>query len=186
MSVQPVHRRWTLDEFVAAWEAGRFDDQRVELIDGEVYPVVIGRWHGVTTVRVTRTLPNGRFEITSATLPAGDSLPDPDCWVLGPDAEPIASIGSRLSRWAPADVLLVVEVSDESLDMDLGRKALIYARSGYAQYWSVTPEGVYVHTEPTPNGYVRRVLHQRGEKVRVPYVDDVALDVTELIGPPQA
>ena len=185
MVAAPIPFLWGLQEFVAAWESGRFDDQRVELIEGEVWPVPIGRWHGVTTMRVGRALPNGSFEITAASLPSGESLPDPDCWVLRPGVEPIESIGRRIVRWAADDVELVVEVADETIDMDLGRKALLYSRAGYRCYWTVTQEGVYVHTDPTPNGYVHRVLYQAGERVPVPYAPEVSLDVAELIGPGQ-
>lgn len=183
MVAAPIPFTWGLPDFVAAWESGRFEDQRVELVDGEVWPVVIGRWHGRTQGRVIRALPNGSFEVTTASLPSGDSLPDPDCWVLRPGAEPVESIGRRLARWAAEDVGLVVEVADETIDMDLGRKALLYSRAGYPCYWTVTQDGIYVHTDPTPSGYVHRVLYRAGERVPVPYAPDVGLDVAELISP---
>ena len=69
--------RWSPSEFLRAWEAGAFD-HRVELIEGEVWPVVIGPWHGKTNVRLMRMLPEVGVEITMATLPSGESLPDPD------------------------------------------------------------------------------------------------------------
>jgi hypothetical protein len=72
--------RWSLGEFIRAWKADVFD-RRVGLVDGEIWPVVIGGWHGDTTIRLARRLPESGVTITSATQPAGDSLPDPDCWV---------------------------------------------------------------------------------------------------------
>ncbi|MGH3567637.1 MAG: Uma2 family endonuclease [Pseudonocardia sp.] len=173
---------WGLEEFLRAWEAGAFD-KRAELIDGEVWSVPIGPWHGETTMRVARALPNGRFRITAASLPAGDSLPDPDCWVLRTGAEPIAQLSQRMPRWDPTDVLLIVEVSDETLDHDLGRKAALYARCGYPRYWSVTRDGVYDHSDPGPTGYRRRSLHGPGEQITVPYVEDVSLTVDDLLAP---
>lgn len=182
MVAAPIPYLWGLRDFVAAWDAGRFDDQRVELIEGEVWPVSIGRWHGATRIRIARALPNGRFEITDASLPTGDSLPDPDCWVLRPGAEPVEQLGRRLNRWAADDVELVIEVSDETVGMDLGRKALVYARAGYRHYWVVTQEGVHVHTDPTPDGYVHRMLFRAADRVPVPYAPEVTLPVGELIG----
>jgi Uma2 family endonuclease len=73
-------RRWSRDEFLRAWEAGEFE-HRVELIDGEVWPVSIGRWHGPTTVEVASALRHPSVVVTTETLPSGESLPDPDCWV---------------------------------------------------------------------------------------------------------
>lgn len=77
MVVTTYAYRWSLDEFLLAWEAGAFDD-RAELIEGEVWAVPIGPWHGRTSGRVVRALPNDRFEVVLSSLPAGDSLPDPD------------------------------------------------------------------------------------------------------------
>jgi Uma2 family endonuclease len=87
-----------------------------------------------------------------------------------------------MQRWAAEDVLLVIEVSDETVQYDLGRKAEMYAEAGYPVYWVVTEEGVHVHTEPTRTGYVSRVLYRPGQQVPVPYVDGVTLDVGRLIG----
>ncbi len=75
-----------------------------------------------------------------------------------------------------------MEVSDETVQYDLGRKAEIYAAAGYAHYWTVTEVGVYVHGRPTPNGYADRILRGPGEQVDVPYAPGVTIDVGRLIG----
>lgn len=173
--------RWTRDGFLRAWEAGAFDG-RVEYIDGEVIPVVIGRWHGQATTRAIKALPDaGGEEVTQATLPSSGSLPDPDVWVLRPDAEPIAQLSGRLAEWDPADVLLVVEVSDETVTLDLTTKARLYGSAGYGTYWVLTRDALYVHTEPTPDGYRYRTELRAGERVPVPYAD-IELAVDDLIG----
>lgn len=181
MAVSFALHRWTLEEYLLAWEAGALGN-RVELLDGEVWDVPVGRWHGRTTMRVGRALPNDRFEITTVSLPTGGSLPDPDCTVLRMDAEPVEQLSPRMQRWAAEDVLLVVEVSDETVAYDLGRKAEMYAEAGFRVYWVVTQDGVHVHSEPTPSGYVSRVLYRPGQHVPVPYADGVTLDVGRLIG----
>ncbi|MGH9111942.1 MAG: Uma2 family endonuclease [Acidimicrobiales bacterium] len=160
--------RWSREAFVRAWEAGAFD-RRVELVDGEVWPVVIGPWHGDATARVARALPGDGARITTATLPAGDSLPDPDCWVRRAGAEPLDTIGSRLVAWRPEDVLLVVEVADETVVQDLTVKARLYGGAGYDVYWVVTRDVIYEHIEPTPEGYRVRVEHRPGDHIAVGY-----------------
>lgn len=67
--------RWSVSEFLRAWEAEAFD-HRVELIEGELWPVVIGDWHGrlVGTV-IGALLSNGGGEVTCTTLPSAGSLP---------------------------------------------------------------------------------------------------------------
>lgn len=169
------------DEFVRAWEAGAFD-HRVELVNGEIWPVVIGDWHGETVMRMARLLPDTRVRITGATLPAVNSLPDPDCWVRRADTEPTARIGQRLHEWDPADVLLVVEVSDETILADLSIKAKLYGSAGYPIYWVVTPEMIYEHSEPKHDGYRKRIEYGRGDRISVPYAD-VELAVDDVIGP---
>lgn len=173
--------RWSTSEFVRAWEAGVFD-QRVELVDGEVWPVVIGGWHGRAVMRVARLLPRDGVEVSAATLPSGASLPDPDCWVVRKEAVPTGLIGSKVETWAPADVLLVVEVSDETLLADLTTKARIYGAAGWPVYWVVSPEAVYVHTGPTPEGYRLREEYRAGDQLPVGYAD-AALPVDELLSP---
>jgi hypothetical protein len=163
-----------------AWEAGAFEG-RVEYVDGEVIPVVIGRWHGRTVTRVIKALPDDGVETTTATLPSSGSLPDPDCWALRSGAEPTAVIGRRLSEWNPVDVLLVVEVSDETVTFDLTVKARLYGSAGYGTYWVLTRDAVYVHTEPSADGYRVRTELRAGEVVPVPYAE-AGLPVGELIG----
>ncbi len=171
--------RWTRDEFVRAWEADAFD-RRVELIEGEVWEVSIGPWHGDVTGQLIRALPDGGVKVTMATLPSGQSLPDPDCWVRRADATPTESIGRRLAAWPPDDVLLVVEVSDDSVNQDLGVKSKIYARAGYGVYWVVTADAIYEHTTPTPEGYRERITYRPGERIPVPYANS-ELDVAALM-----
>lgn len=178
-ATEPPLYRWTRDEFVRAWEVGAFE-RRVELVEGEVWEVSIGPWHGKVTARVVRALPGDDVEVTMATLPAGDSLPDPDCWVLRAGASPAGTIGRRLASWRPEDVLLVVEVSDESVTQDLGVKALLYGRAGYAAYWVVTRDAIYEHTNPTLNGYRTRATYTPDDRIPVDYAG-IELKVAALL-----
>jgi putative restriction endonuclease len=172
---------WTRDEFLRAWEAGVFR-HRVELVNGEVWPVVISPWHGKTVGRVTRALPGSGVEVTSGTLPSGESLPDPDCWVQRADAKPVRPLGSKLVVWDPADVLLVVGVSDDTMLHDLHIKAKLYGKAGYPVYWVVTREAIHEHTRPTANGYHTREEYRPGERIPVRYAG-TDLAVADLIAP---
>lgn len=120
-------------------------------------------------------------EVTTATLPSGGSLPDPDCSVLRSDAVPAERLSDRLSRWRPSDVLLVVEVSDESLAADLTIKARIYGAAGWPEYWVVAEHAVYVHTDPSESGYANRRGYRRGERIPLHYGSS-DLAVEDLIG----
>src|SRR5215475_6564976 len=143
MTHASLARRWTRDEFLRAWEAGEFEDKKVELVYGEVWSVSpIGNWHGRTTMRMARLLWVSDVEVTSETLASGDSLPGPDCWVVRAAAEAIGSIGTRLAEYAPVDVLLVVEVSDTSIMRDLQIKTRLYGQAGWPVYWVATRKAI--------------------------------------------
>ena len=168
-----VTYEWDVESFLRAHDAGAFGG-RVELVDGEVWRVVLGDWHGRVTPRVVAALV-GHDEVLQSTLPSAGSLPDPDVWVLRSGARPVGAVTARLSRWAPSDVLLVVEVSDETVAADLGVKARLYGAAGYARYWVVTRDGVHEHTGPRPDGYAHVRLAGPGDDVVLPDGSPVAV-----------
>jgi hypothetical protein len=175
--------RWDEVSFVRAWEAGVFGDQRVELVEGEVWPVSIGLWHGSVAGNVTRSLPDDDWRVTSASLPASGSIADPDVWVHRRGALPVSRLGTtgRLARWSAGDVALVVEVADASFGADTEVKSAVYGRSGFAAYWVVHRGGVEVFSEPFEAGYRRRATIPVTGTVTVPYRPDVTLAVTDLL-----
>lgn len=175
--------RWDERSFIRAWEAGVFRDERVELVEGEVWPVSIGLWHGSVTSNIMRALPNGEWRVTTASLPASGSIPDPDLWVHRRSAKPIARLGStgRMGRWNPSDVALVVEVADSSLTADLETKARVYGGTGYPTYWVVHRGGVTILTDPYEAGYRHQQTMAPGDTVTVPYATDATLDVAQLL-----
>jgi hypothetical protein len=78
-------------------------------------------------------------------------------------------------------VLLVVEVSDETILADLEIKAKLYGGAGYPVYWVVTRDAIYEHTTPTPSGYHTRNEYRPGERIRIAYAS-TDLPVAELLG----
>lgn len=182
MAVSTLRYRWTLDDFLRAEQAEVFTG-RVELVDGEVWPLPIGRWHGRTTLRCVQLLGAEGVVVTTESLVTGDSLPDPDVWVCPAGAQELGWLSPRISRWAPSDALLVVEVSDEEVAEDLSIKARLYGAAGYAVYWVVTRDTVHEHTGPVDDGYRTVVRHQRGDEISLPYADrSIAVDA--LLGAP--
>ena len=106
-------------------------------------------------------------------------MPLPDLWLLRHDAQERERLSPRLARFDPDDVLLVVEVGDESRRGDLTTKAALYARTGYARYWVVARDGVHEHLDPTADGYRQVRLHGRGSSVDLP--DGGAVRVDDLL-----
>lgn len=86
-------------------------------------------------------------------LPAEEqrhNAPEPDVAVT---REPTTAYADR--HPGPEDLLLVVEVSDTTLDLDRTVKAALYARAGIAENWvlDVTGRELHVHREPSGAGY---------------------------------
>lgn len=168
-----VRYRWDVGSFLRALDAGAFRS-RVELVEGEVWPVVLGDWHGDVAARLVAALASHGHP-TQATLATGDSLPDPDVWLRRRGAQPLGKVSARLSRWDPDDVLLVVEVADDTVREDLTVKARLYASAGYARYWVATREGLHDHLQPTPEGYAHVRLVGIDDAVELPDGNTLAL-----------
>ena len=72
--------------------------------------------------------------------------------------------------------------TSEFLPADLTTKVRIYGAAGWPVYWVVSPEAVYVHTEPTPEGYRLREEYRAGDQLPVGYAGAL-LSVDELLRP---
>jgi Uma2 family endonuclease len=101
------------------------------------------------------------------------TLAEPDILVARQAAIQISPEG--FLALAPADILLLVEVSDTTLSFDLGRKALLYARHGVADYWVVDAKTreTHVHRGPGPDGYASVTLIPPNEAA-APLAPDLA------------
>jgi Uma2 family endonuclease len=69
----------------------------------------------------------------------------------------------------PADVALVVEISDSTLAKDQGEKRVNYAKGGISVYWIVNliDRQVEVYTGPTSDGYSSCETFKPGQSVPV-------------------
>lgn len=151
--------RFTREAYHRMAEAGVFGpDPRVELLDGEIMMMSpIGPMQGALVRRLMKFFVKNLPETIecSVQLPivASDhSEPEPD----------IALVRRRDDDYqhehpTPADVILLIEVSERSLKVDLGRKLQLYAAIGIAEYWvvDVAKQIVLVHREPTGTSYKR-------------------------------
>ncbi len=150
---EPPRKRWTRTECVALEESGIWDQQRLELVQGELITKIGKKRPHVNTLTrlqgwlaqvfgLTFVNPGAPIDVAPEDNPTNE--PEPDIIVLRKD----------LSRFAsnprPEDVLLVVEVADSSRQFDLTVKAQLYARAGIAEYWvaDITTRRIYVHRDP--------------------------------------
>lgn len=167
-------RKLSVAEYQKMIDAGILtDEDRVELLEGHmVLKMPANPPHDSTLTKLYRRLdrmaPTGyvvRCQVGSL-LPG--SRPEPDV-AMARGAE--SAFDARHPQ--PADLALVIEVSDSSLTIDRVDKNRIYARESIPQYWVVNlvDEQIEVYTDPTgPQSapvYRRRQDYPRGTAVPV-------------------
>lgn len=126
-------------------------DDPVELVEGVLlFKMPKKRQHTTCNWKVNQALSSllseGFHSQSQEPITLGDSEPEPDVAVIRGDREDFLTAHPH----AP-DVLLVVEISDSTLERDRGIKLRSYARAGIANYWIVNlnDRTVEVFTNPT-------------------------------------
>jgi len=185
MPLTMVHHRFTLDDYDQMIEHGILtENDRVELIRGEILAKMpISDQHVACVNRLNRLLGRkvGDDAIVSIQNPIrlADSEPEPDVVLLRPRQDFYASGKPR-----PADVLLVVEVADTTLEYDREVKRSLYAEAGIAEYWIVnlSEDCLEVYRQPRPDGTYRDVQTvRRGQQVEITALPGQGLAVAEIL-----
>lgn len=167
----------SLEEFHRMVEAGVFpEDLRLELVEGELLEMSpIGPKHAATVkkllARFAPVLERGVALLSvQDPLVVGASELYPDLALLKPRPD---FYGERLPEGQ--DALLVVEVSDTTLDYDLKVKLPLYAGAGVPEVWVVDlgNRRVLVHRNPEGRAYREALALGPGESldflgVRIP------------------
>ena len=184
---EPMRHLFTVAEYEQMGESGLLpDDRRLELLGGEIIEMPpMGPPHASSVARLTHLM--GRLGVADrallwAQLPmvlSDLSMPEPDLALLHPREDFYASTRPR-----PADVLLLIEVSDTSSRYDRTVKRSLYAAAGIAEYWIIDiPGGVVdVAVEPTPDGYRQIRQAGPGETISPLPFPDLTIPVATLLG----
>src|SRR5271165_4543324 len=179
--------RLTLDQYEAMVASGVFSGrERFHLINGFLVAKMTQNDLQATADELCgdalgRTIPAG-WHVRAAKpirIPSQASKPEPDrCVARG-------SIRDYLQRSPePADIALVVEISDTSLSEDR-KQAVIDAAAGIPVYWIVNlvDRQVEVYSSPSPAGYRSRSDYHAGESIPV-VIGDIpprSLTVNDLL-----
>jgi Uma2 family endonuclease len=161
------------------------EDDRVELIDGEVCVMSpIGPLHAAMVDRLTRLLvllcAQAAIVRVQSSIQLNDyTEPQPDFAVLQPrddfyaQAHPLA-----------ADVLLVIEVADTSIAYDREEKLPRYALSGIPEAWLIdlNQQVVEQYTQPRNGQYRNKLTLERGDTLSAQSVSGLRLSVDDLFG----
>ena len=181
----PADRLWTREEYDRLVDLGFFNGERLELIEGRIYQMSPLRVpHSVAVELVDRYLRRAfsqghRIRVQLPFRSAEGSEPEPDLAVIAGD-------DPRASTEHPSTAVLIVEISDTTLEHDR-RKAAIYAGSGVQEYWIVNLVSrsleVYRNASRSENGTATygdiKVLPER-ERVSA-VGGNVAVTVAELL-----
>ncbi len=181
--VFPVERIHGLrrTEYQRLAELGAFEDEKVELLYGQIVRMTPeGESHLRGVERVVELLEvalrrRARVVAEAPFAASEESEPEPDV-VLVP-------LGDMLDDAPPRTALLVIEVAHSSLADDR-RKASLYAAAGVPEYWIVNLVDAVVeaHRGPRAEGYAAMTRHLPGEELHVPGFEGVFLRASEVLG----
>jgi len=155
---------------------------RVELIDGVITPMSpSGPAHTNAVMQLNELFSPliGRMKLlVQGTVNLGDGqIFDPDFALLR-----IRNEGYAQRHAEPADILLIIEVADTSLQKDRQVKQRVYARSGIADYWiaDLDRKAMIVHREPEGEAYNRIETSHVGQTVTPLAAPDLSLPVQQV------
>jgi Uma2 family endonuclease len=182
-------KRFTLLDYHRLIELGFLtENDRVELIRGELMQMVAkGTPHTVCNTSLV-------YEVTML-LQRRAIVRGQEPIILPPDSEPepdLVIARNRADRYlsnhpSPADILLVVEVSDSTLKYDQEAKLSLYAESGIADYWifNLVANCLEVYTQPYQDlqgnfGYGSKQIFLLNNSVTLPGFSDLSVDLSSV------
>ena len=186
MSVQLQKRLFTVDEYYRMAEAGILsEDDRVELIAGEIIKMSpIGSPHSGCVNRLNRLFSARLGDRTILSIQNPVRLnertePQPDIALLIPRTDFYSQRHPQAE-----EVLLIIEVSDTTIEYDREVEIPLYAAAGIVEVWivSLAEELIEVYRQPLANNYAEVRQFRRGENVAPLSFSDVVLSVNEVLG----
>jgi Uma2 family endonuclease len=176
----------SVDEYQRMGKAGVFSpDKRLELLEGEIYEMSpIGSPHAACVKRLSALLNQlfgGKLIVSTQDPIRLDDFSEPQ-----PDV--------ALLRWrddfyrhahpTPADVLLIIEVADSTVESDRSYKMPLYAKAGIREAWlvNVVDECVELYAEPVGDAYQTIRRFARGEAIRARTIEKLSISVSDILG----
>lgn len=178
-------RRWTREEFHRAAQFGVFGpEERLELLEGEIIAKMTQKpLHASRVARVARVIANAfgsgyHARAHSPIVLNERGEPEPDVVIVAGTEDDFAIEHPR-----PADILLLVEVSDTTLGFDRGRKRAAYARAGVLDYWIVNlrDRQLEVYRDPDRSKHQTVAIYHEEQEVIPLAQPTVAIRVADLL-----
>jgi len=178
--------RLTVAEYYRMAEAGVLaPDARVELIEGEIVdtaPMRSRHASAVGRLNILLSRAVGEEALVWCQLPlrlSDASEPEPDLMLLRPRDDFYAG-----AHPGPADVLLLVEVSESSVRYDREVKVPLYARHGIAEVWVVDLDAGVMRffRRPAGGAYTDITASETPRTVSPQALPGVTVDLAPLFG----
>jgi Uma2 family endonuclease len=175
---------WTVEEYEQLHRAGIFgEDDRIELLNGNlVIMSPIGYRHMTAVNRLNRFFvrkARDRFIVSPQNSFVLDprSEPQPDLCLLDPKCDGLGRVPQ------PAEIFLLIEVSDSTLPYDRGDKLPAYARRNVAEYWilNLADNVLEVYRDPAGETYRAAFVLQPADTAAPLAFPDVELQVADFL-----
>lgn len=184
MTTLTARRQFTVHDYTRMREAGILtEDDRVELLDGEIYlmspigPLHIALVNRLNKLLISQVGDDAIVSIQNAVQLDDYSEPQPDIVLLSPRSDYYAHALAR-----PDDVLLIIEIADTSLDYDREQKLPRYAAAGISEVWivDVHAQTIEQYTRPAQGQYTQLNMILPGNTVQSVIVSAVSLSTSLL------
>jgi Uma2 family endonuclease len=172
--------KFTVD-LVKQMVAAEMLDDDVELIDGDLYPMMTkNNPHEIIKRKIVywlvRNLDESKYLAgLEQTIYLGErDAPDPDISIFPAHMLPEDVRGT--------DSLLVIEIANTSLRKDTKLKAPRYAKHGVAHYWvvDVNANQTLVYSQPTKKGYPEPQKIPFNQPLALPFAPHLTFTIAEL------
>jgi Uma2 family endonuclease len=159
MTTQTLRRQFTVHDYARMRESGILtEDDRVELLDGEIYLMSpLGPLHIAIVNRLNKLLTRQVGDDAIVSIQNSVQLndytePQPDVALLSPRDD---YYDQALAR--PDDILFLIEVADTSISYDRDQKLPRYAASNIAEVWIIDADAQIVeqYSQPMQGQYTQ-------------------------------
>jgi Uma2 family endonuclease len=162
--------RMNVDQYERLVQTGVLDGQAVELINGLLVRKMGKKPPHVISCEALRdelppvTPPGWRLTIEAPVRIPDFDEPEPDLALVRGKREDYAD-----HHPGPADVALLIEVSDTTLERDRGEKRTAFALGGVTIYWilNLVDRQLEIYAEPSATGYQQEQLLKAGDQAPV-------------------
>ncbi|WP_298976857.1 Uma2 family endonuclease [uncultured Thermosynechococcus sp.] len=185
----PHPLRFTVQDYHRLRELGFLgEDDHIELIRGELIQMAAkATAHEACVRRLLRQLPlllqnRATLQCQAPLSLAFDGEPEPDFAIVQNRPDDYAT-----QHPTPADVLLIIEVADSSLDYDREVKLPLYAEAKISHYWLFNLRDSYLESYSEPDqitlgkfGYLNRKIIPKTGTVALPPFPEQTLELSSI------